>query len=249
MRSIMSDKMVSAINKYNDPANDRFRQYQKDFLDSVSEETNYRKTISTLNGYYSEEEQARLEEAGLKYRANKCRPYIEFDNKELGKTVKFSPRWVNKASSFVDKNAGFNDDEHYSVLTVDGAIKASKGEGIPRSRVSSSETYSFDVCMLCETQTQFGKFAVQLKNVDKIAENEMTLFPKEKYEEAKALSRAIKTESKASELQQEGLSNKSGSGKESLTKAEQAEINKLLNTAEQISQKEKQFQVKHSPLL
>ena len=80
MRLIMSDKMFSAINKYNDPANDRFRKYQKDSLDSVSEETNYRKTISTLNGYYSEEEQARLEEAGLKYRANKCRPYIEFDN-------------------------------------------------------------------------------------------------------------------------------------------------------------------------
>ena len=79
----MSDKMNIAINKFNAPANDKFRQYQKDSLDSVNEETNYRKTISTLNGYYSEAEQARLEEAGLKYKADKCRPYIEYDNKEL----------------------------------------------------------------------------------------------------------------------------------------------------------------------
>lgn len=234
----MSDKMNIAINKFNAPANDKFRQYQKDSLDSVNEETNYRKTISTLNGYYSEEEQARLEEAGLKYKADKCRPYIEYDNKELGKTVKFSPRWVNKASSFIDKNASFNADEHYSVLTVDGAIKASKGEGIPRSRVSSSETYSFDVCMLCETQTQFGKSAVQLKNVDKISENEMTLFPKENYEKAKVLSQDLKNESKATELQQ--CKKSKGSKQDSLTKAEQAEISKLIDTADKISEKDLQ---------
>ena len=173
--------------------------------------------------------------------------YIEYENKELGKTVKFSPRWVNKASSFVDRNAGFNDDEHYSVLTVDGAIKASKGEGIPRSRVSSSETYSFDICMLCETQTQFGKSAVQLKNVDKISENEMTLFPKEKYENAKALSRTLRTVAKNAEIQLERSPEKPL--KESLTTAEQAEINKLLNTADTISKKEKQLQAERGPLL
>ncbi len=239
----MTEKMNAAINKFNATTNDKFRQYQKDSLDSISEETNYRKTISTLNGYYSEKEQAELEDAGLKYKADKCRPYIEYSNKEIGKTIKFSPRWVNKASSFVDKNAGFNDDEHYSVLTVDGAIKASEGEGIPRSRVSSSETYSFDVCMLCETQTQFGKSAVQLKNVEKIAENEMTLFPKEKYEKAKALSRDLRSEYKASESQKEKSSTKAR--QDSLTKAEQAEIDKLVNTADKISEKDLQSHTEH----